>query len=241
MKPIAFTAISCWFAAALGGCSSLPPQRAPATVSLKDATSIVPYVLQPLDRIDVVFLTEKDYDSSLQIGPDGLIYLPTGSAPIHAAGKTPGELAPIIAEAYAPWIRRPVLTVQVSEYANLRTFVGGEVGLPGPVELGANMTVLSAIVAAGGFKPTARLDKVVVIRRSPPRTEAFTVNLIKAISGEQSSNDVVLEAADIVIVPPTKVANFDRWIDEYIRLALPFTMSSNATYNYGTLHSAPIP
>ena len=217
------------------GCASVVQKGVPLAQVPPANFFGTPYTLQPLDKIEIQFLVQQNYNTVVQIRPDGMISMPEIPS-IRAAGLTPEQLGDAIKQAYANKMINPVITVLIRDYANLRTFVGGEVASPGVQQMVGRTTVLQAIFAAGGLKPTARTDEVVVIRRTAPEHAiVFAVNLDKAVSGRSTANDVELQPQDIVVVPRSNVADFDLWIDQYIRQALPLQTSANAgvSYNFG--------
>jgi protein involved in polysaccharide export with SLBB domain len=221
------------------GCASVVQKGVPLSQVPPASFFETPYVLQPLDKIEVQFLIQQNYNTVVQIRPDGMISMPEIPA-IRAAGSTPEQLADSIKKVYANKMINPVITVLIRDYANLRTFVGGEVATPGVQQMLGHTTVLQAIMAAGGFKPTARTDEVVVIRKTAPEHAiVFAVNLDSAVSGKNVANDVELEPQDVVVVPRSNIADFDLWIDQYIRLALPLQTSANAGVSYNLGHTKP--
>ena len=93
--------------------------------------------------------------------------------------------------------------------------------------LGA-MTALQAISQAGGMKETARAGDVIIIRRgAPSKPVAFAVNLKKARTGTDLTQDVSLAPFDIVYVPRSRVSNVNVWLDQYIRRNIPLPFSLN--------------
>ncbi len=97
-----------------------------------------------------------------------------------------------------PYVRPgDVITVTEAEQA----FVVGNVLRPAAISLKERITVSRAIAMSGGTMPDTKNDRVRIVRQPPgstTKTEIF-VNL-KAID-KQQSEDVVLQAGDIVDVP----------------------------------------
>lgn len=88
-------------------------------------------------------------------------------------------------------------------------------------------TVLHAIAQAHGFRETARVNEVILIRRGADNKPIVTtLNLEKARDGSDTSQDVLLMPYDIVFVPRSPIANVDLWVDQYIRRLLPFSLPS---------------
>jgi len=188
--------------------------------------------ISALDNIEIRFLTHPEFNETVLVPLDGHISLAMAER-IEAAGKTPSQLAESIKGAYRGVMRDPVVSVQVRQFAGLRTFVGGEVLLPGVQPMSSAVTVSQAVMAAGGFRPTARTDEVVVVRQKDDGTRmVFAVNIDKVISGTDTSNDVPLQPLDLVFVPRSDAANVAFAMEQYFRnvLPLPVTAGVNASY-----------
>jgi len=82
---------------------------------------------------------------------------------VAAAGKTPSELAHAIRQAYIEgnYYKEIDVSVVLSERY---VYVGGEVNRPGRVIWTPDLTLSSAIAAAGGFSPYARENAVLLNR-----------------------------------------------------------------------------
>lgn len=84
----------------------------------------------------------------------------------------------------------------------------GEVGSQGPQSIPANTeyTLSKAILAAGGFTPYAKENKVRVIRDLPNgKQETFEVDVEHIYETGDRSEDVVLQPNDYVIVPKSAI------------------------------------
>jgi protein involved in polysaccharide export with SLBB domain len=85
------------------------------------------------------------------------------------------------------------------------------------------LTPLQAVMAAGGFLPTARLDSVVLVRQNggPESLLARKVDLGRVVhKGEPEQ--VMLLPQDVVFVPRTGIANANVWVRQHITDLLPF-------------------
>jgi len=79
-------------------------------------------------------------------------------------------------------------------------YVQGEVKTPGQVKFVKDLTVMTAIAAAGGFTPMASPRRVTVTRGEGSKKETFRVN-VNDIMSDPESKDLLLKPNDIVIVP----------------------------------------
>jgi polysaccharide export outer membrane protein len=218
----------------LGGCG--PAAVKPATIEQANAISTRAaggeYRLQPGDELDIRFYYNPELSTSVLIRPDGRISLPLANE-IQAAGLTPAQLQQRLRSAYEQELRRPELTVIVRSFNSQRVFVGGEVASPGVVQALGPLTVLQSVTQAGGFKETARLSEVLVIRRDPaaPDPIVIPVDISAVVDGTQTNQDIALMPFDVVYVPKSPIANVNKFVDQYIRQNIPFGFG--LTYGFG--------
>ncbi len=78
--------------------------------------------------------------------------------------------------------------------------VGGEVRRPGPVQIAAHQTVLSAIASAGGPTDASDLSSVTLVRQNNGKLESRVLNLDAASRGDANQNPV-LATGDSLLVP----------------------------------------
>lgn len=175
------------------------------------------YRLQAGDEMDVKFFFNPELNETVFVRPDGKISLQLIDD-VQAAGLTPSELDKALSQAYAKELRKPEVTVIVRSFTGQQVYVGGEVQKPGPVVLTPGMTALQAVINAGGFQDTAKLDEVLVIRNG--RADApipIRANLTQPIT-----NDVMLQPHDVVYVPRTLIADANLFVKQYIEGLLMF-------------------
>jgi len=175
------------------------------------------YRIQPGDQMDIKFFFNPELNETVFVRPDGKISLQLVDD-VQAARLTPSELDEVLSQAYAKELRRPEVTVIVRSFTAQRVYVGGEVEKPGTVELTPGMTALQAVINAGGFRDTAKLEEVLVIRNGWADTPIpIRVNLTQPIA-----NDINLQPHDIVYVPRTWIADANLFVRQYIRDLLMF-------------------
>jgi polysaccharide export outer membrane protein len=213
-----------------------PQQTAPPTTATPAAQAVVPdrdpstpYVLQRGDEISIKVFGRTDLDDTVTVRPDGRISALLADD-VPAAGTTPAQLDEALTARYAKYFRDPEVSVVVRKFAAERVFVGGEVGTPGMLPLGGEMTVLSAIMQAGGFKRTARTDSVVLLRNSGGKAVAERLNLKALMSGV---TDRRIQPFDVIYVPMSRIAKVDAFVDQYMRQLLPITVSAGFSYLLG--------
>ena len=189
------------------------------------------YVLQRGDEISVRVFRLPELDDTVRIRPDGKISVPLLDN-LDAAGATTKELADTLTKRYAELFKEPQVSVIVRSFANLKVYVGGEVGQPGAVPLVGDLTLVGAVFQAGGFRTTARLDSVVLVRNDGQDRPIIQKLNVKDIIGK-GTPDIALRPFDIVYVPESRIRKVNRFVDEYIRQLIPITATAGFTYLMG--------
>ncbi len=178
--------------------------------------------LEPGDIIDVKFYKNPELNDTATIDPDGNIYLQIVGE-VKAKDKSMTQLKNELEKLYAGEVREPRITISPRTLASRQVYVGGEVGKPGPVAIPGKITLLEAIMHAGGYNPvTAEISNVVVIRHDESQTshQGVLVDLKSVLAGEQS-RQFMLKPRDVVFVPRNKISEVNTWIDQYINKLIP--------------------
>jgi polysaccharide export outer membrane protein len=176
------------------GCQTTPPAAAPT-----DITRYSVVMLREGDTIKISFPGAPNLDTTQQVRRDGKITLSLGGE-VVAAGKTPAELEKEVLKLYDPQLTVKQVVVTVTS-ATFPVFVSGAVLRPGKILADRPITVLEAIMEAGGFDHArANLKKVAVLREVEGKTVSYPVDMSKVLGGE-TSQPFYLKPADIVHVP----------------------------------------
>jgi len=152
------------------------------------------------DVIRISFPGAPNLDSSQQVRRDGKITLTLGGEVI-ALGKTPTELEKELLKLYESQlvVKQVIVAVNASSFP---VFVTGAVLRPGKILADRPLTVLEAVMEAGGADfAKANLKDVVVVRQvEGGKTVNFMVNLRDTLKGRRSE-PFYLKPSDIVYVP----------------------------------------
>jgi protein involved in polysaccharide export with SLBB domain len=178
-------------------------------------------VIEPGDQLAIDFYLNPEFNQDVTVGLDGKVSLRLVGR-MAVAGKTPTQLAAELNQAYLRELRSPGVTVRVVGTPGRRVYVGGEVTHPGAVGLEPGMTVLQAISVAGGFTEYANKKKIVLIRRDAcgqPHRELLNLKL--ALAHPENGENVALAPRDLLVVPPTTIANVDLFVKHYITGVMP--------------------
>jgi len=194
------------------------------------------YRIRPGDELEIKFFYNPEVNGRVTVRPDGKIRLQLIDE-VEAAGLTPSQLDKLLTEKYARALKQPVLTVIVRTFAGQKVYVGGEVNNQGLLDFTASMTALDAVIAAGGFKETAKPEEAIVIRKGPTnRPFPIRVNLQGALDRSNAVGVPQLLPFDIVYVPKSAIAKANQFVDQYIRRLLMFHgFRLNFGYGLGAL------
>jgi polysaccharide export outer membrane protein len=154
------------------------------------------------------------------------------------ADRTIQDSERLITNAYASQLLRPEVTLTVRA-APLKVFVGGEVDKPGVYDMPGDINALQAVVMAGGFKTSAKVSQVVIIRRGPGgRAMMRTADLRRGIKNPGSVDSVPLRRFDVVYVPRSNIAEAGLFVQQYIRDVSPIDLGFNYTFGPSAYVSA---
>jgi polysaccharide export outer membrane protein len=220
-------------AAAVTGCARSPRPDSLAMTALMHppGEALAPeYRIGVGDTLHVRFTYQPDMNEEVPVRTDGRITLAT-TGEILAAGKTPKELEDIIVKESSSHLRNPEVRVIITKMGEKRVYVGGEVAHAGFVTLQPGMTPLQAVLQAGGFLRSAKLDSVLLL--SPGRTGDMTaarMNMEQVVD-EGVPERVRLASGDVVFVPATWIADMNEVVNLYVRGLIPVLPRVGAGYS----------
>ena len=165
-------------------------------ISKEDAT----YVIGPGDLLSVDVWKEEDLSKQVSVRLDGKISLPLVND-VQAAGLTLTELRDQLIEKYKDFVDVPQVSVTVLESRSKRIYLLGKVVKPGEYLMQKTMTVVQAISLAGGLAEWADSSDVKLIRKIDGVEQTFLVDYDAIVSGEDLSQNVLLQPDDTIFVP----------------------------------------
>lgn len=204
LRPISKRVIH-WVAIAgmvAGGLSASTGCKTPSPTVLSEDDK-KPYVAegaQPGDVLRITFPGAPNMNTQQSVQPNGTVGLPLGGS-LMVRDKTTSTIEKELLELYGNQLVIKEVTVAL-ESAGFPVLVSGAVQRPGRVQSTRSMTVLEAIVEAGGYvEGRANLKKVRVVRlEKDGTTRTLVVDLKKALSGE-TSEAVYVRPSDVINVP----------------------------------------
>lgn len=174
------------------GCSS-PPGPIP-----KQWVTQTPGALAPGDVIKLSFPGAPELNQAQKVRADGKITAPM-LGEVSVVGKRLGQLQSELSQLYKPQLKNSEVVVSLESSA-IPVYVSGAVNRPGKVALDRPMTVLEAIMEAGGFvEDVANPKKVVVIRNIRGQQTTHIFDLSPALRGK-TTDAFSVRAYDIIYV-----------------------------------------
>jgi polysaccharide export outer membrane protein len=189
------------------------------------------YRLYPGDEVEIIVPSAPELNRNAKVAPDGRLTLPLVS-PFMAADRTLPDVEAALEQAYATSLRNPDVEIALKTATPLKVFVGGEVDKPGVYDMPGDIDAVQAVMMAGGFKTSARRREVIVIRRGlDGRPMMRTADLLQAVSAPGQADAVPLRRNDIIFVPRSTIANVGLFMQQYLRDALPVSLSFSYALN----------
>ena len=180
------------------------------------------YRIEPNDTLLIKYPFHPEMDQEVVVRPDGAITA-TGVGAVPAAGLTSVELANELEARTAQRLKNPEVVVTITKYGERGIYVGGEVGRPQMLVYRQGLTPLQAVMAAGGFLPTARLDSVILVRPNGGREAVMARKIdLQRVIHKGTPEEVLLLPQDVVYVPRTAIANANVWVKQHITDLFPF-------------------
>jgi polysaccharide export outer membrane protein len=186
----------------LAGCASSGVSgQAP---KLTEAPAVTSYHIGVDDVVQVSVWHNPDLSATVPVRPDGMISVPLiGDVP--AGGRTPEEVAQTIKEKLTTYVRDPQVAVILTELRSheylARVRVTGAVRQPISVPYRQGMTVLDAVLAAGGTNEFAAPGRTELYRKEGQGTRAYAVKLDQILQKGDLGTNYPVQPGDVITVP----------------------------------------
>ena len=186
------------FAALAGGASAVTPAPPPSRAER-------PYFVGPPDDLLITIRPEPAIVRQVVVQPDGKISVDMVGE-VQAGGRTMTEIANEIARRISPYIRSPQVTVSLVASKSIAITILGQVQRPATFPLQRETRVSEAIGLVAGPTELGAASRIRVVRQAGGKPQVYRVNLDAIRNGDLSTN-ILLEAGDIIYVPPTVSAS----------------------------------
>ena len=156
------------------------------------------------DTVQVNVWRNPELSVTVPVRPDGRISLPL-IGDVMAAGFTPEQVAEDIRNQLKNYVRDPNVTLMVTELESheylTRLRVTGAVENQSSLNYRQGMTVLDAILAAGGVNDFAAPNKTKLYRKIGNKTRVISIYLGDILYKGQLKTNIELRPGDILTVP----------------------------------------
>lgn len=186
----------------LAGCASnsnLSSGAPPAAMPAADD-----YRIGVDDMVQVSVWRNPELGITAPVRPDGKISVPL-VGDVVAGGRTPGEVAQDVQQKLGTYVLEPQVTVILTELRSheylSRVRVTGAVRQPVSIPYRQGMTVLDAVLAAGGLTEFAAPGKSSLHRKSGDGSNSYGVQLDNILNHGDLSTNYKVAPGDVITVP----------------------------------------
>mgnify|MGYP001806063698 FL=1 len=156
------------------------------------------------DQLQVAVWRNPELSVSVPVRPDGRISVPL-VGDVLAGGRTPEEVARDIEGQLAAYVRDPKVAVILTELRSheflSRVRVTGAVRTPISIPYRQGMTVLDAVLQAGGVSEFAAANRTRLYRREGGDTQALNVRLGAILGSGDLETNLEVRPGDVITVP----------------------------------------
>lgn len=187
----------------LTGCANVGTGASDGVAAAPDIV-IDEYRIGADDEIEVNVWKNPELSVSMPVRPDGKISIPL-IGDVQAGGRTPAEVAAEIRQRLSEYVRDPNVTVILTELRNneyvSRIRVTGAVQTPSSLAHRQGMTVLDAVLQAGGVNEFAAPGRARLYRKVGSETKVYPVDLRGILNEGKLATNYELQPGDIITVP----------------------------------------
>lgn len=156
------------------------------------------------DRLQVSVWRNPELSLTVPVRPDGRISVPL-LGDVRAGGRLPEEVAADIETRLKAYLREPKVAVILVELRShefiSRVRVTGAVRQPVSIPWRQGMTVLDAVLQAGGVTDFASANRTRLYRKGETRAETFDIKLESILKRGDLDTNLDVRPGDIITVP----------------------------------------
>jgi len=156
------------------------------------------------DRVQVTVWRNPELSVTGPVRPDGKISVPI-IGDVEAGGRTPSEVAEIVRGKLSAYIRDPNVVVILTELRSheflSRVRVTGAVRTPRSMPHRQGMTVLDAVLEAGGVNDFSAPSRTKLYRKLKDKTEVFDIDLGDILTKGKLESNLLLRPGDVITIP----------------------------------------
>lgn len=169
-----------------------------------DSTAAEAYRIGVDDVVQVSVWGNPDAGITAPVRPDGMISVPL-LGDVAAGGRTPPEVAQDIQGRLQDYVKDARVSVILTELRSheylSRVRVTGAVRQPVSIPYRPGMTVLDAVLAAGGITEFAAPNRASLYRKSGSGTGSYPVQLDNVLNWGDLTTNYSVAPGDVITVP----------------------------------------
>lgn len=158
------------------------------------------YAVLPGDVLQISVWKEPDLQMEVLVRPDSAFSFPLAGN-ISTKGLSVVELQAELAKRLGRYLSNPVVTISVMQVLGNKVYVIGQVNRPGEFVVNPQVDVMQALSMAGGLTAFADTNDIKILRRTGKLQTAISFKYNDVLKGKALSQNIMLQAGDIVAVP----------------------------------------
>ncbi len=162
-----------------------------------------PYLIGAGDELRIFVWGNPELSGEVPVRPDGRITTPLVED-LVASGKTPSQLARELEKRLKRYMKKPVVTVTVTQFVGRYTEqirVVGQVGTPQILPYREYITLLDVIIAVNGMTEYAAGNRAIIVRTEAGQQKQIKVRLDDLLESGDISANLRMQPGDVLFVP----------------------------------------
>lgn len=188
----------------LAGCAGTTEPPARTGLANTQSMAVDQYHIGVDDVLQINVWQNEELSVTVPVRPDGRISMPL-LGDVQAGGLTPQQVSANIQRGLSQYIRDPHVVVMLKELNShqflSRVRVTGAVKDPMSLPFRPGMSVLDAVLEAGGLTDFAAANRTKLYRRTAEDTKNIDVYLEDILQEGDLSTNYALEPGDVIAVP----------------------------------------
>jgi polysaccharide export outer membrane protein len=177
-------------------------------------SATVEYYVSAGDVMDVFVWQNPDLSKEVIVGPDGFISYPLVGR-FKAVGLTMNKLEDKFKAELSNYIKFPQVSIMIKKFAGQKIIILGEVLYPGIYAYQGKINLIDAVALAGDFTKEAHQRSVLLVRGGfSGEPQVKRIDMVEVITQGITKSDITLQANDVIYVPRTFVANFNKFMSD---------------------------
>ncbi len=185
----------------LGGCAGVVPM---GSAPPSQPATIPEYLIGPDDVVSVKVWQNPGLDTEAPVRTDGKISVPL-IGDVQAGGRSPAALTEEITAKLSSFVHDAPVSVQITELRSQeymsRVRVTGAVRQPVSLTFRPGMTVLDAVLAAGGPTDFAASNRSTLYRQHDAAPRSYPIALGAMLERGDLSSNYPVQPGDVITVP----------------------------------------